>query len=142
MSDRSNTGRGVAFGLAAAVAVAITYGILAGAIELTLGLIVVALVGGWVVGNAVAYGTWRGAVHDRNPSLQRLAVVLSIAAWVGALSVAYVISQALFPQATTPLSGRLSVAGFFDYVTGLDIVRFIHLIALAAMALIAWRGAR
>ena len=47
---------------------------------------------------------------------------LSIVAWVGALILAFVISQALVPDSSVPLSDKLTVSGFFDYLFGLDFV--------------------
>ena len=34
------------------------------------------------------------------------------------------------------------MGGFFDYILGLDVVRFIHLLSLAFVAVMAWRAAR
>lgn len=146
MTQRSDgsrgTASGIALGLLAAIVVAVVYGVLAEPFELTLGLIVVAFAGGWLIGNALAYGTWRGDEHSRRASLQWAAVALAVVAWIGALVIAYVVSQALIQGSATSLSSRLSASGFFDYFLGLDIVRFIHLIALAVMGFMAWRGAR
>jgi hypothetical protein len=120
--------RAVALGVVAALAVALVYGLAAEAIQLTFGLIVVALVGGYVIGQAV--------------KTRRPAVALSIGAWVVGLVVAYVVAQALLPQASTSLGARLSAAGFVDYLSGLDVMKVVHPLALAATALAAWRGAR
>jgi len=73
--------------------------------------------------------------------LRWAAVAISVLAWVGALALAFTISQALLPQASTPLASRLTLSGFLDYFTGIDL-SFIHFIALALMSFMAWRGAR
>ena len=111
-------------------------------VGLTFGLPVVALVGGWIIGTAVAYGAWGESVHEPLRTLRRGAVLLAVVAWLLGLILAYVVSQALIPQAATALSDRLSVGGFFDYILGLDVVRFIHLLSLAFVAVMAWRAAR
>jgi hypothetical protein len=126
----------------AALVFALVYGLSAELIGLTFGLPIVALLGGWVIGTAVAYGAWGESAHEPNRRLRQGALALAVAALIVGLIVAYVVSQALIPEAVTPLGSRLSVGGFFDYLLGLDIVRFIHLISLAFVALMAWRTAR
>ena len=129
-------------GLLAALVFAAVYGLSAELVGLTFGLPVVALVGGWIIGTAVAYGAWGESVHEPLRTLRRGAVLLAVVAWLLGLILAYVVSQALIPQAVTVLSDRLSVGGFFDYILGLDVVRFIHLLSLAFVAVMAWRAAR
>jgi len=141
VNGRSTT-RAIVFGAAAGIVVALAYGVLSEPFEFTLGLLVVGFAGGWLIGNAVAYGAWSGREHERVPALQWTAVALSIVSWVGALTLAFVISQALLPGATTPVASRLTLSGFLDYFSGLDLTRIIHLIALALMAFMARRGAR
>jgi hypothetical protein len=141
VNGRSTT-RASLFDIAAGVVVALAYGVLSEPFEFTLGLLVVGFAGGWLIGSAVAYGAWSGKEHERVPSLQWAAVALSIVSWVGALALAFAISQALLPGATTPLSSRLTFGGFLDYFNGLDLTRLIHLVALALMAFMARRGAR
>jgi hypothetical protein len=137
-----STVRGIVFGVLAAIAVALAYGVLSEPFEFSLGLLVVGFAGGWLIGNSIAYGAYAGGEHDPYPPLQWAAVVISAVAWVGALVIAYVITQLLLPQASTPLTTRLSLQGFLDYFVGLDLTRFIHLIALALMTFMAHRGAR
>ena len=138
----ASAARGITFEIVAAIVTTVVYGVLSEPFEFSLGLLVIGFVGGWLIGNGIAYGSWSGREHQTLKALQWTAVVLAVIAWVGALFLAFVISQALLPQAATPLSERVTVGGFVDYFLGLDIVRFIHVIALALMALMAWRGAR
>ena len=137
-----STARGVALGAIAGINVAVVYGILSEPFELSLGLIVVALGGGWLIGNAIAYGAWLGADHTTNRSLQYAGVAISVIAWIGALILAYLITQIMLPAASTPVSARLSLQGFLDYFVGLDLTRVIHLLSLLLMSFMAWRGAR
>ena len=66
-----------------------------------------------------------------------------IGSWIVGVFVAYVVSQALLPQAATPLLERLSFGRFSDYFVGLDEqIRFVHAASLAAAVFMAWRGAR
>ena len=141
-SDSPRTGTGLAWGLLAGLVFALLYGASAELFGLTFGLPVVALIGGWIIGTAVAYGAWGESAHAPERSLRRGAVVFAVVGWLLGLVIAYVVSQAFIPAASMPLSDRLSLGGFFDYLLGLDIVRFIHLISLAFVALMAWRAAR
>jgi hypothetical protein len=141
-SDSPRVAKGLAWGALSALVFAILYGLSAELIGLTFGLPVVALVAGWVIGTAVAYGAWGKSVHEPSQTLRRGAASLAVVGWVLGLTAAYVVSQALIPQAATALGNRLSVGGFLDYIVGLDIVRFIHLVSLAFVAFMAWRAAR
>jgi len=141
-SDSPRFARGLALGALAAVVIGVVYGLSAELFGLTFGLPVVALIGGWIIGTTVAYGAWGESVHEPLRALRRGAVVLAVVAWLLGLVVAYVVSQAFIPQATTSLAERLSMGGFLDYILGLDLVRFIHLLSLAFVAFMAWRAAR
>lgn len=119
------------------------YALLAEALGLTFGLLAVGLFGGMLIGSAVANGAWRGAPHVADHKLVVGAVAIAFAAWLLGVFLAYVISQALLPQATTPLIERLAPGRFLEYILGLDLViRLIHLLSLAAIVVMAWRGAR
>lgn len=143
LQTQPRTLRGFDFGILGAIAVAAVYGFLADPIGLTWGLAAVGFIGGIVIGGAVSKGAWNDRPHIIVRRLQIMAVLFAIAAWIVALFVAYVGSQAFYQQATTALLERLSFAGFSDYFAGLfDSIRFIHAAALAAMAFMAWRGAR
>ena len=121
---------------------AVVYGLSAELIGLTFGLPIVALLGGWIIGTVVAYAAWGEGEHPVNRGLRMGALALAVEGWALGLILAYIVSQALIPQASTALADRLSVGGFLDYLLGLDLVRFIHLLSLAFAALMAWRAAR
>jgi len=134
--------RAVLLGVAAANAVTLVYGVLSEPFEFSLGLLVVGFAGGWLIGSAVAYGAWSGREHETVRAVRWFAAVLAVAAGLAALFLAYTISQALLPQASTSVASRLSPSGFIDYLSGLDLVRIIHVVALALMAFMASRAAR
>lgn len=127
------------FGALAALGVSVVYGLL-WAIELHLGLIAVAVMGGWVIGGAVSHGAWRGALHMPSRRLRLLAAVLGAVAWLGGAFVSYFVNQLVLPQAQTPLLERLSFGGFAEYLTG--VYDIVHGIALATLAFFSWRSAR
>jgi hypothetical protein len=135
-----NTARGLAFGVAAAIPVALVYGVLADPFNLSWGLIVVGLVGGWLIGTAVAQGAWSGRFHLVVPQIRWLSVLIAVFTWIAAGAVAYVGSQLFYQGAATPLGERLSVGGFIEYLN--STVFSPSILGLAAMAFVAWRSAR
>ena len=141
-TDSPRVAKGLAFGALAAAAVGVVYGLSAELVGLTFSLPVVGLVGGWVIGTAVAYGAWGESAHEPDRNVRVGATVLAVASWLLGLVVAYIVSQALIPEATTALGDRLSVGGFFDYFLGLDLVRLLHLLSLALVSFMTWRAAR
>ena len=142
-TDHPRTAYGLGLGVLAGLAFGTVYGLSAELFGLTFGLPVVGLVGGWIVGTTVAYGAWGESEHTPHRTVRGAAVALSSAAWGVGLVVAYVVSQALIPQASTGLLERLSVAGFFTYLFGtFDFVLVIHILTLALLAVMAWRAAR
>lgn len=120
--------------------VALVYGILADPFGLSWGLIVIGLIGGAVIGAAVAYGAWSGREHKTRRSLRWIAATIALLAWLAASGIGYVGSQLFFQGASTPLADRVSLAGFVEYFGGILISP--TLLGLAAMAFTAWRGAR
>ena len=143
LADKPNMMRGFDLGLLAGVAFALVYGLASEPVRLSLGLVAVGFIGGILIGGAVSRGAWDGRPHVTVRRLQAIAVLVALGSWLVGLFVAYVMTQLLFPQATTPLLERLSFGGFNDYFVGLfDQVRFAHAAAVAAAAFMAWRGAR
>ena len=67
---------------------------------------------------------------------------LAVIAWAGALFFAFVMTQVFIPQSSLPLLDRLTFTNFSDYLAGLEFVPVIHVISLALLAFMAWRGAR
>lgn len=135
--------RALGLGALAAVGVGVVYGIATEPVGLSFGLIAIGLVGGIVIGSAVARGAWNGEEHEVNRSVSSAAGLLSVGAGMLGLALAFAISQALLPQASTPLLQRLTLDGFLAYASGMfDSVRVAHAAAIAVMAAVAWRWAR
>jgi hypothetical protein len=143
LADRPNALHGFDLGLLAGLGFAVVYGICAAIINLTWGLAAVGFIGGIVIGGAVTRGAWAGRKHITVRRLQLAAALIGIGSWIVGLFVAFVLSQALIPQPSTGLLERLSLAGFSDYFGGMfEFLRLVHAAALAAVAFMAWRGAR
>lgn len=141
-TDSPRFALGLGLGWLTAAAFAVIYALSAELVGLTFGLPIVGLAGGWLIGTAVAYGGWGEFEHLPQRGLRLGAVALAVEGWLLGLILAYILSQAFIPQASTPLSDRLSVGGFFDYFLGLDFARFLHLLALPLATFMAWRAAR
>ncbi|CAN5764996.1 hypothetical protein BH24CHL5_BH24CHL5_05960 [soil metagenome] len=134
---------GFDLGLLAGLGMAALYGFLAEPVGLTWGLAAVGFIGGVVVGGAVMRGAWAGRPHPRSRRLRLMALAIAVGSWILGVFLAYAISQALLPQASTSVFERISLAGFSAYFGGLfDMVRLSHAAALAAMAFMAFRGTR
>ena len=124
-------GRAALSGLVAAAAVGLIWAVLAVVLDFHLGLLVVAGVGGWLIGVAVARvrpGAWPVAVGS------------ALVAWLIAAALSYLLSQLLLPQAVTPLAERLSLAGLLDYTT--QTFDLVQAAAIAILVVVAWRSAR
>jgi hypothetical protein len=142
-ADQPRGLRSYDLGVLAALAVAVAYGLSAEVFGLTWGLIAVGFVGGIVIGGAVTRGAWQDAPHVTVRRIQVMAGLIALGGWIVGLFLAYVVSQALIPQAGTPLLERLSFGRFSDYFLGLDEhIRLIHAASMAASVFTAWRGAR
>jgi hypothetical protein len=133
---------GLGLGWLAAAGFAVVYALSAELFGLSFGLPIVGLAGGWMIGTVVTRFAWGEFEHLAHRGLRLGAAGLAVEGWLLGVILSYILSQAFIPQASTPLSDRLSVTGFFDYFLGLDIALVLHLVALVLAALMAWRAAR
>lgn len=141
--DRGRAIHAFDLGILAGLAVAVVYGVLTDPFGLSFGLIAVGFIGGMLIGAAVARGAWNKQPHVADRRLQLLAAVIAGGAWFVGIAVAYFMSQALYQEATTGLLERLSFGGLSEYFAGLYQINALgHAGGLAAMAFMAWRGAR
>jgi hypothetical protein len=138
--DRRRALKAFDWGLLAMLGVAAAYGVLVYPVGLEWGLIAVGIGGGWLIGRAINHGAWHGLPHRRNWSLKILAVVLALVAWLLGMFISYALGQLLLEGATQPLLERISPAGFSQYMA--QVYAIHHGIAMAALAIMAWRTAR
>lgn len=142
-TERPRALHGFDLGLLASLAVAVVYGVSADLIGLTWGLITVGFIGGMFIGAATQRGAWGNRPHPPSRRAQLMASILAICSWLVGVSIAYLLSQVLYQQAGYDLLQRLSVDGLAEYFGGLyQAAGISHAAALAAMAFMAWRGAR
>ena len=131
MESPTRRGRALAFGTLAAVGTGAAWAVLSAVFDLHLGLLVVAAFGGWLIGSAVK------PTGDR---ARRWAIGLAMLATVVGSVGDFVLSQALLPEASTPLIERLSLGSYIDYLSGtFDVVVAL---AFVVLVVVAWRSAR
>ena len=132
--------RALLAGVGAALFVALVLGVAVGVFSLSGGLLILAPLGGLLIGGSISRAAWGGVEHRPDRALSILAVALALSAWPVGLIVEYVFSLLLLPEATAGLLERMAAAPFADYVSGR--VRLIDLIELLLLAGLAWRSAR
>lgn len=90
----------------AGVLAAVAWAMLRSVFDITIGSLVVAALGGWAVGASLRRG---GASSG-------LAVLLSVAAWMVALLLAWLVAMAVLPESTRSLLDRLVATPFLDWL--------------------------
>jgi hypothetical protein len=147
-------GRAVLVGLGAAFLVALAMGLLGGLFDLTAGLIVVGLIGGWLIGRAIAgvarggpLASWLYATEPfpgRSPGAVRLvAIICALVAVAGGLVVLWIVSLAAVRDATSGLLDRLAALPLRDWLyPQVGQLGPILLLTLAATLVAAWRSSR
>ncbi len=108
-------GRALAAGFAAGLVVVVAWLSLGGALGLDWGLAVVALAGGWLVGQAVAMGAWGGERHVPALSPRLLSVGLAIVAWMGGQVAVYLWTRITLPDSALTVGERIAATPFTDY---------------------------
>ena len=138
--ERPRTGRGLGYGLVAVLAIAVVGGLLRGILDLTGGLIAVAIGGGWVIGAAVRQGSWAGQAHRRSSVPTLIAAGLGALGWLATLVGTWVVSMAILPASSRSLPDRLIATPFLDF-TGQQF-GLADVLALLLFIGFAWFGAR
>lgn len=133
-------GRATLAGLLVAAVVALALGSLSAVFDIGPGLLVVAAVGGWLLGEAVARGAWGASVHLPQPAVPRLAAMLAALTWLAGSVVDYMLSLALLPESSRTFAQRLSDQPFPAWLapqlSPLDVAEVVVLVV------VAWRSAR
>jgi hypothetical protein len=142
-ADHPRATYGYVLGLLAGLAMAVLYAVAAEVFGVTIGLLALGFVGGFLIGDAVTYGAWSGRAHVQVRGLQIGAALIAGVAWVVAVVLAFVLSQVLLPSAATGLLERVSLSGFAEYLGGtFDTTGLFHLCTLFMWSYVSWRKAR
>lgn len=137
---RPDLRRGSLAGLLAAGTTALALGLLSAILDVTLGLLVVAVAGGWAIGIAVARGTWRSMEHRPFEAARAIGAVLGVLAWLGGRLVDWIISLAILPGSTLSLGERLAVTPFIGWLA--PQLSVLDALEVALLAAVAWRSSR
>ena len=131
--------RGLAYGVAMAIAFAFAWVVLKSILDLSVGLVFLSAIAAWLTGTAVALGAEPGSFR-RQRSTVLLAIAVCLGIWFFGSYAAYVVSLAILPESTLDLFGRMANAPFLDVLAA----GFIPggPIELATLALFGWLGAR
>jgi hypothetical protein len=132
--------RAVAFGMGTGLLVALVAALLRSILDITTGLIALAIGGGWVVGASVRRGAWAGLAHRPSSAPELVGLCLGAATWVAALVLAWVVAMAILPGSERSLVDRLAVTPFLDWLS--PQVGLADPLGLVLSALLGWFGAR
>jgi hypothetical protein len=127
-------------GLVTAAAVGLGLGVLRSVFDLGPGLLVVAAVGAWLLGEAVARGAWGSAAHMPHEGVPRIAAVLGAIAWLAGSAVDYLLSLALLPASSRTFAERLSDQPFLAWLA--PQLSLLDAAEIVILMVVAWRSAR
>jgi len=108
--------RGVGLGLIAVVVAAVACALLRGILDLTTGIIVFAVVGGWVIGAAVRQGAWEGQPHRPSSAPAIAGACLGVLCWLAGLVGAWLVTMAILPASSRTFTDRLAAMPFPDWL--------------------------
>jgi hypothetical protein len=119
--------------LAAGLIAALAWAVLRSVLDITIGSLVVAAVGGWAIGSSL-----RRAGSGVLPTL-----VLAVAAWLFGLLLAWLVAMAILPESTRSLAERLAATPFLEWlVPQVGIVEVGALVTWVVAAVLAVRRPR
>ena len=101
-----STAAAVGEALLVAVLAAIAWGLLKGILEIGVGLLPIALLGGWLI----------GATLRAVPRALPLALVLAILTWLGGLLCTWLLAMAVLPNSSRTFLERLEGTPFLDWL--------------------------
>src|SRR6187402_1059518 len=125
--------RAIVVALGVGLVAALVWATLRSILDITIGSLVVAALGGWGI----------GASLRRAGASPLLAALLSLAAWLTALLLAWLMAMAILPESARPFLDRLAATPFLDWlVPQLGIVEIGALVVGVVAALYASRASR
>ncbi len=137
----TRAGRAVAGGLVGVAAAALLWLVIGGILDLDAGLVVVAVVGGWLVGGGTALGAWgrADAIHQTG-RVPWLAVALALLTWLAGTVLLYLYAQITLPASSLTLGERLASTPFTDWLAP----QFLPLgpLEILLLAGVSWWSAR
>jgi hypothetical protein len=138
--ERPDLTRALLLGLGAGAIVAIVAALLRSILDVTTGLLAVAVGGGWLVGAAVRSGAWGGEPHRASVTPELLGAALGALMWVVGLVLAWIVALAILPGSERSLLERLAATPFLDWLG--PQVGLADLLSLGLAAALGWLAAR
>jgi hypothetical protein len=132
--------RALALGVAVGLLVALAAALLRSVLDLTAGLVAVAIAGGWLVGAAVRRGAWAGLPHGPSAAPEGVGMTLGLLTWVSSLVLAWVVAMAILPGSERSLVEHLTGTPFLDWLA--PQLGLADVLGLALAGLFGWIGAR
>jgi hypothetical protein len=86
-------------------------------LNLPIGVVVVAALGGWLIGRAVRQGAWAGRVHVLHRGPIVLAILLALGTWLAGEVGAWMLSLALLPESVRSFGDRIAALPFLDWLS-------------------------
>ncbi len=140
LRERPDLVRALALGVAVGLLMALAAALLRSVLDLTAGLVAVAIAGGWLVGAAVRRGAWAGLPHRPSAAPETMGLILGVFTWVAALVLAWVVAMAILPGSERTLTERLAGTPFLDWLT--PQLGLADVLGLVLAGLFGWIGAR
>ena len=137
----TNVPRAVVGALAGGAAAALLWLVVGGILDLDAGLVVAAVVGGWLIGGGAALGAWgRGDAIHRSGRIPWLAAALGPLTWLVGSVLLYLYAQITLPASSLTLAGRLASTPFTDWLAP----QFLPLgpLEILLLAGVGWWSAR
>jgi hypothetical protein len=138
--ERPRRARGLGYGLAVALAVAMAAVLVRGILELAVGTIALAAVGGWLIGAAVRMGAWGGQAHRPSSAPTLMSAGLGALCWVAGLVGDWIVAMAILPASSRTLAERLVGMPFLDWLS--PQLGLADVLSLPLLVGFAWFGAR
>ena len=104
------------FGIAAGLLTAAAFAVVSGDLDLSIALLLVSVVGGFLIGRAAARGAWSGLAHAPSRRVVALAVAIAVLTWLAGEVGAYVVALALRPDSSLSLGDRMAQISFLDWL--------------------------
>ena len=109
--------RAIGLGMAAVLSVATASALLRGILDLSAGIIAIAVAGGWVIGAAVRQGAWGGQQHRASSAPVAVGASLGAACWLAGLVGAWLVAMAILPGSSRTFPDRLAATPFLDWLS-------------------------
>ena len=137
----TRAGLAIVGGLAGGAVAALLWVVIGGTLDLDAGLVVVAIVGGWLVGGGTALGAWgRADAAHVTGRIPWLAAVVALLTWLAGTIALYLYAEITLPASSLTLADRLVSTPFTDWLAP----QFLPLgpVEILLLAGVSWWSAR